>query len=59
MNLSYRNEFDFGDDTYDLPVEFVQGEDVMKNHFKFFLKYDDDSEPTSNDTIVIHFQFLR
>ena len=58
VNLSYGNEFDFGDDTYDIPVEFVQGQDVMENHFKFFLKYDDDPKPTSNDTIIIHFQFL-
>lgn len=41
VSLSYGNEFDYDNSQkYHIPVEFVLGEDSVKNHFKFFLEYD-------------------
>ena len=59
VNLSYGNEFDFGTHIiYEIPVEFMQGEDEINRHFKFFIKYDG-SDTSDDEEIILYLQLAR
>ena len=59
VSLSYGNELDLSQDTYDIPIEFFLGKDKLNENFKFFFKYDDGSKLTNEDSVNIIFRTIN
>ena len=56
VSLSYGNESELSHEVYKIPIEFLMGKDSLNENFKFFIKYDDQSKLTNQDSVDIIFR---